>query len=53
MTEADRAKLIALLTELRDAIPVKGTRPEDLVPFRKLGAVFKFIEAIPPDAMRE
>jgi hypothetical protein len=34
-----------LLTELRDSIPIRGTRPEDLVPFDKLNAVVKAVEA--------
>jgi hypothetical protein len=39
MTETEKTKIIDMICELRAALPVRGTMPEDLVPFRLLEAI--------------
>jgi hypothetical protein len=46
MTEQERTEIISKLVEPRAAIPIRGTRPQDLVPFKRLAEVWKLIEAV-------
>jgi hypothetical protein len=46
MTAEQKAELMRLLTELRDALPLQGTRPEDLAPYRKLHEIRVAIESV-------
>lgn len=43
MTETQQAILLAKLDELRDALPVRGTRPEDAEAFRLLHEVKQLV----------
>jgi hypothetical protein len=46
MTGQERTEIISKLVELRAAIPIRGTRPQDLVPFNRLAELWKLIEAV-------
>jgi hypothetical protein len=46
MTDQETTDILSKLDELRAAIPIRGTRPQDMVPFNALAEVRKLIEAV-------